>query len=64
MLGCRGEALGTDIVLDPVELEAAQWVSRERLLDVMAGRDGSILPARRGAIAHFLLDGWLADRLD
>lgn len=64
MLGCRGEALTTDIVLDPVELEAAQWVSRERLLDVMAGRDGSILPARRGAIAHFLLDGWLADRLD
>jgi len=64
MLGCRGEALSTEIVLDPVELEAAQWVSRERLFEVMAGRDGSILPARRGAIAHFLLERWLADRLD
>jgi len=64
MFGCRGAALSTEIVLDPVELEAAHWVSRERLMDVFAGRDEAITPARPGAIAHFLLRRWLADRLD
>ncbi|KAA9005264.1 NAD(+) diphosphatase [Histidinibacterium aquaticum] len=63
MLGCRGEALSTEITLDPVELEAAQWVSRERVMQAMAGGDPEIRPARPGAIAHFLLRNWLADRL-
>ena len=64
MLGCRGEALSTEITLDPVELEAAVWVSRERLMDIFAGQDNTIRPARTGAIAHFLMRNWLADRLD
>ncbi len=64
MMGCRGEALDTAITLDPNEIEAALWVTRERLLDVFAGRDPVIKPARKGAIAHFLLENWLADRLD
>lgn len=64
MLGCRGEALNRAITLDPEELEDAVWVSRERLMDVFAGRDTTIKPAREGAIAHFLLANWLADRLD
>ncbi|SLN22540.1 NAD(+) diphosphatase [Roseisalinus antarcticus] len=64
MLGCRGEATTTDIVIDPVEIEHALWVSRERLMEVFAGRDPAIKPARPGAIAHFLLRNWLADRLE
>ena len=64
MIGCAGEALSTKITLDPVELEAAQWVSRERLLNVFAGRDNDIRPPRTGAIAQFLMHSWLADRLD
>lgn len=63
MLGCRGEAQSREIRIDPAELEDAIWVSRERLLAVMAGEDDSLLPARPGAIAHFLLTRWLADRL-
>lgn len=64
MLGCRGEALTTDITLDPVELDGALWVSRERLALVSAGRDPDIKPTRKGAIAHHLLQLWLAGRLD
>lgn len=64
MFGCKGDALDTAITLDPKELEHALWVSRERLAEIFAGRDLSIKAARKGAIAHFLLENWLADRLD
>ncbi|MEJ6404465.1 NAD(+) diphosphatase [Yoonia sp. 2307UL14-13] len=64
MLGCIGEALNTDLTIDPVEIEHARWVSREELALAFAGDHPEILPARKGAIAHFLLENWLADRLD
>jgi len=34
------------------------------MMEVFAGNDPAIKPARKGAIAHFLLANWLADRLD
>ena len=58
MLGCHGEALDTEITLDPHELEAALWVSRERLVQIFAGNDSAIKPARKGAIAHFLMESF------
>lgn len=64
MFGCHGEALETEITLDPVELEDALWVTREELMQAMAGQHPVLLPARKGAIAHFLLHNWLADTLD
>ena len=64
MLGARTEALGTDLVIDPDEIEQARWVSREELVSAFAGRHPEIKPARPGAIAHFILRNWLADRLD
>lgn len=64
MFGCAGEALSQDITIDPIELDDALWVTREEMADVFAGQHPKILPARRGAIAHFLLENWLADRLD
>jgi NAD+ diphosphatase len=64
MLGCRGEAISRDIRVDPVELEDARWVSREEMLDIVAGRSDTIKPARKGAIARFLIEAWLADRLE
>lgn len=64
MFGCRGEATSAEIVVDENELDAALWVSRERLARAFAGEDPQILPARKGAIARFLLWNWLADRLD
>ena len=64
MFGCRGEALSREISIDPVELEDALWISREDLADALAGRHPTLLPARKGAIAQFLMENWLADRLD
>ncbi len=64
MIGARVEALSEKIVIDPAELEQALWVSREEMVTVMAGAHPVIKPARNGAIAHFILLNWLADRLD
>ena len=64
MFGCRGEAMGREITIDPVEIEDALWVTREEVLQMFAGTHPVIKPARVGAIAHFILQHWLADRLD
>ena len=64
MFGCAGEALGRDITIDPVEIEDALWVTREEMMEIFAGNHDKILPARKGAIAHFLLEHWLKDRLE
>jgi NAD+ diphosphatase len=63
MLGCRGEATSQEITIDPVEIEDARWVTREEMAEVSAGNHSEIRPARKGAIAHFILHNWLADRL-
>lgn len=63
MFGCQGVATSREITLDPNELEDARWVSREDMTEVFAGRSEEMLPARKGAIAHFLLENWLADTL-
>jgi NAD+ diphosphatase len=64
MIGTWGHATTTKINLDPAELADAIWVTREDMLDIFAGRNPTIKPARKGAIAHFLMQNWLADRLD
>ena len=64
MFGCAGEALNDDITIDPHEIEDALWISREDMLTVFSGQHPTMKPSRKGAIAHFLLRNWLADRLD
>lgn len=64
MLGAATEATSEAITIDPAELQEALWVSREEMVNVMAGLHPRIKPARKGAIAHFLLHHWLADNLD
>lgn len=64
MFGCAGEALDRDINIDPVEIEDAIWVTRDDMMTAFAGEHPVLKPARRGAIAHFLLQNWLADTLD
>lgn len=64
MIGAWGEALGEDISIDPKEIEHALWVTREEMMQIFAGGDSRIKPARNGSIAHFILQNWLADRLD
>lgn len=64
MFGCWGNATSREITIDPNEIEDAKWVSREEMADVFAGNSTVMKPARKGAIAHFLLLNWLADKLD
>ncbi|MFN3643342.1 MAG: NAD(+) diphosphatase [Gemmobacter sp.] len=64
MLGCEGQAESEEIAIDPGEIEDAIWLSREQMVEVMLGRHPRVKPARRGAIARFLIDAWLADRLE
>ncbi len=64
MFGCRGEALTKEITIDPNEIEDAIWVTREEMADVFASKHPKIKPARKGAIAHFLIRNWLADTLE
>ena len=64
MFGCAGEALDEALTLDPAELEDAMWVTREEMVTAIAGLHPRLKPARKGAIAHFLIANWLADRLD
>ncbi len=64
MLGCRAEALTDEITLDPVELEAARWMTRADMLAAVAGRHPDVRPPRQGAIAGYLIGRWLADTLD
>lgn len=64
MFGCAGNALGRELTIDKTEIEDALWVSRADMMTVFAGEHPDIKPARKGAIAHFLLQNWLADTLD
>jgi len=63
MFGCAGVATSEKITIDPKEIEDALWVPKEEMMDIFAGQHPDILPARKGAIAHFLLENWLADTL-
>ena len=64
MIGMRAEALGTGLTIDPDEIEQARWVTREEVVSAFAGQHPEIKPSRPGAIAHFILRNWLADKLD
>ena len=64
MFGCQGFATTKDITIDPVEIEDARWVSREDMMAATAGHRPDMRPARKGSIARFLIEKWLADALD
>ncbi len=62
MFGAVAEAVSTRITLDD-ELEDARWFSREELLRAWSGTHSDLLPARKGAIAHYLIGQWLAGKV-
>lgn len=64
MIGCIGQATTTDITVDPIELDDARWATRAEMVKASIGEHPEIKPSRNGAIAHFLLEHWLADTLD
>ena len=64
MIGCHGIALNEALEIDPSEIEDARWVSREDLMSSLSGDTPELKPARKGSIARFLIEHWLADQLD
>ncbi len=63
MLGCHARAESGGLQIDRSEIETALWVSRERMLDVFAGKDPDIRPPNRGAISEHLIRLWLTGRV-
>jgi len=63
MLGFVARAESEAITLDPAELEDALWVSREEMVDIVAGLHPRIRRPRPGAVAAELLARWLTDTL-
>ena len=58
MIGCFGEALNEDILID-AELEACRWFSRDEALAALAGtHPAGIFVPPRGAIANNLIRTW------
>ena len=60
MMGCTGEAQNRTIQIDKDELEDVIWVSREKVFRALNGLDKSISMARKGAIARYLIEKWVA----
>lgn len=63
MIGCWGKATSTKIVVDPVEIEDAFWISRDALMEAWASKSKTMVAVRKGSIAHFLVKNWLSDTL-
>ena len=60
MMGCTGEAQNRTIHIDKDELDDVIWVSKEAVFRALNGLDKSIFMARRGAIARYLIEKWVA----
>ena len=61
MIGCKAEALSTELTIDTAELEDARWFTRDEVAASIADPDGgSFQPPPRFAIARTLLERWLA----
>ena len=54
----QGEALTDELDPDFNEIEEVVWVSRNEMLLAADGQHPKIAPARRGAIARYVLDAW------
>jgi NAD+ diphosphatase len=63
MIGCWGEATSEGITIDPKEIEDALWTTREEIMEAWANKTPTLVAARKGAIAHFLIKNWLSDTL-
>ncbi|WP_321448762.1 NAD(+) diphosphatase [uncultured Cohaesibacter sp.] len=61
MIGCYGEALSSDITVDPTELTDARWFTRDEVRTLMDRGTDSDLPHTPGpfSIAAWLIRSWV-----
>lgn len=61
MIGCKAQALGSELIIDTAELEDARWFTRDQIAASLADPEsGPFQPPPRFAIARTLLERWLA----
>ncbi|WP_295047785.1 NAD(+) diphosphatase [uncultured Paracoccus sp.] len=63
MIGCVARAESRAISIDTKELEDALWADKAEIAEALAGRHDRIRPARKGAVAHAILRGWVEGRV-
>ena len=59
MIGCHGEALTTDIRIDPVEMADVRWFTRDEARGALAGEHSGLRVPGPMAIAHHLIRAWV-----
>ena len=59
MVGCYGEALSENIILDEEELADARWFSREHVKKALAGEATDLSLPGKLAIARYLIERWV-----
>lgn len=59
MMGCVARATDTAIHLNDNELQDAIWISKADMAAALAGHSDEIAPARKGAVAQLMLQGWV-----
>lgn len=62
MLGFTARALGTELRLQPEEIEAARWFTRDELAASLA--DGSVIVSGRLSISRRIIEHWFGGPLD
>jgi NAD+ diphosphatase len=62
MLGCWGEALTDEIVID-AEIEDARWVSRTEMTMALNGEHPHFASPRADSIARWILTAWVAGEI-
>jgi NAD+ diphosphatase len=62
MLGCWGEALTDEIVID-AEIEDARWVNRAEMAMALNGEHPHFASPRADSIARWILTAWVAGEI-
>jgi NAD+ diphosphatase len=58
MIGCHAEAASTNINMDPEEMTAVKWFTREEVLESLEKSSEILKVPIKIAIAHHLLKDW------
>ena len=59
MIGCHGEAITTDIRIDPMEMADVRWFERDEARAALAGEHPTLKVPGPVAIAHHLIRAWV-----
>ena len=59
MIGCHGDALSTDIRIDPVEMADVRWFTRDEARAALASEHPTLRVPGPVAIAHHLIRAWV-----